>query len=364
MRGREMPSGLAGGRRDEGARWVSESQESKDRAARVAAMRDRQQRKERRRAVLVIGSALAVVVVLVGAVVTVIVREQGRQADIEAAANAPIDGVEEFPEPTREHVEQPVSYERTSPVGGGHVGVWTNCGVYTEPTTEQSVHSLEHGAGRITYQPDLPAAQVEALTQLAGANDYALLSPFEGQETPVVASAWAPSSPSMRPRTPDLRCSWRSTFRVPRRRSRVRPAPAVSGRPDERRRGHPTPSHRGRPGDPGHRGRGSVGPAGRVPARERRRVHPSGRFHRRRLLPGHAGAPQPGRRDVGPGARPALRTTRCAPRPWTSCGEFAAQQASDPDVRRLAQTIVDSQNAELTVLFEMLAARGGAVADP
>lgn len=39
----------------------------------------------------------------------------------------------------------------------------------------------------------------------------------------------------------------------------------------------------------------------------------------------------------------------------------AVDKAGDPDVRRLAQTIVDSQTAELTVLEEMLAARGGPV---
>jgi hypothetical protein len=57
-------------------------------------------------------------------------------------------------------------------------------------SNEQSVHSLEHGAAWITYQADLAPEQVEVLTQLAEADDYALLSPVEELESPVVASAW------------------------------------------------------------------------------------------------------------------------------------------------------------------------------
>lgn len=167
------------------------SKEAKDRAERVAAMRAAQQRRERRRSVLVVGAALLVCIALVSAVVVVIVRERDRQAALEAAANAPIEGVQEFEDLPREHVTEPVRYEQTPPAGGQHAPVWTNCGVYTQPVSdEQSVHSLEHGAVWITYRPDLPADQVEALTRLAEPQDYALLSPYEGLPSPIVASAW------------------------------------------------------------------------------------------------------------------------------------------------------------------------------
>lgn len=167
------------------------TQQSKDRAARVASMRAAQRRRERRRDIVVIGVAVVVSLALVAAVVTVIVRERGRQAALEAAANAPIAGVQEYPDLPREHVTEPVTYEQTPPVGGQHAPVWTNCGVYTASVmNEQSVHSLEHGAVWITYRPDLPAQQVEALTSLAEANSYTLLSPFEDLASPVVASAW------------------------------------------------------------------------------------------------------------------------------------------------------------------------------
>ena len=140
---------------------------------------------------LLVGSAAAVALVLITTVVVVLVRQQGERAAAEAAAAAPIDGVVEFPDLPRNHVATPVAYEQSPPVGGDHAGVWTNCGAYTEPTTaEQSVHSLEHGAVWITYQPGLPQEQLAVLTALTEANDYALLSPVEGLNSPVVASAW------------------------------------------------------------------------------------------------------------------------------------------------------------------------------
>jgi hypothetical protein len=42
----------------------------------------------------------------------------------------------------------------------------------------------------ITYSPDLPADQVEALRALASGHTHVLLSPYPGLPTPVVASAW------------------------------------------------------------------------------------------------------------------------------------------------------------------------------
>nr|WP_246280661.1 DUF3105 domain-containing protein [Cellulomonas humilata] len=123
-------------------------------------------------------------------------RESDRKAAIEAAADQPIDGVEEFADLGRDHVAEPVNYEQTPPVGGNHAGVWTNCGVYEDAlVNEESVHSLEHGAVWITYTDAAPQDQVEALRTLAQRNPYVLLSPFDGQSTPIVASAWGVQLP-------------------------------------------------------------------------------------------------------------------------------------------------------------------------
>jgi len=78
------------------------------------------------------------------------------------------------------------------PAGGRHLDTWLNCGVYAEPVeTGQAVHSLEHGAVWITYRPDLSADQVEALRERVREAEYLILSPYPGQGSPIVLTAWA-----------------------------------------------------------------------------------------------------------------------------------------------------------------------------
>jgi hypothetical protein len=90
-----------------------------------------------------------------------------------------------------QHSNDPVKYAENPPVGGVHNPVWQNCGYYASPViNEHAVHSLEHGAVWITYQPDLPAEQVTKLRNLAEGQSYVLVSPYEGLPAPVVASAW------------------------------------------------------------------------------------------------------------------------------------------------------------------------------
>jgi hypothetical protein len=92
---------------------------------------------------------------------------------------------------SRDHVDGPVNYPQVPPVGGPHNPVWMNCGIYDKPIpNENAVHSLEHGAVWLTYQPDLPAAAVEQLRGLVRGHSHALLSPYPGLPAPVVASAW------------------------------------------------------------------------------------------------------------------------------------------------------------------------------
>ena len=76
-------------------------------------------------------------------------------------------------------------------MGGPHWSDWMNCGIYDQPVqNERAVHSLEHGAVWITYQPNLPADQVEILRSLIRQSGYRLLSPYPNLPHPVVASAW------------------------------------------------------------------------------------------------------------------------------------------------------------------------------
>ena len=109
--------------------------------------------------------------------------------------NEPIRGV---PEGTKEiavdaptHVEGKIYDDDEVPAGGAHASIWANCGFYSEPIgAEFVVHSLEHGAVWLTYIADLPASQLDLLRRLAGPSDKVLVSPVEGQQSPIIATAW------------------------------------------------------------------------------------------------------------------------------------------------------------------------------
>lgn len=102
-----------------------------------------------------------------------------------------IPGVVYFEDLSAQHSMDPVDYEVDPPAGGQHHPVWQNCGFYDEfIVPEHAVHSQEHGAVWITYDPELDEEQVAVLEQLASENSYLLVSPYLGLTSPIVASAW------------------------------------------------------------------------------------------------------------------------------------------------------------------------------
>jgi hypothetical protein len=103
----------------------------------------------------------------------------------------PIPGVETFEIDSATHTTDPVDYPQEPPAGGPHDPSWQKCAVYDAPVrNENAVHSQEHGAVWITYQPDLPESDREILADLAEGQLYVLISPYPELEDPVVASAW------------------------------------------------------------------------------------------------------------------------------------------------------------------------------
>jgi hypothetical protein len=89
--------------------------------------------------------------------------------------------------------ELPLIYEQNPPVGGDHLAppFWQNCGFYDKPVRDEAaVHSLEHGAVWLTYDPDLPTDQVATLRTKVDGHPFVLVSPRADLPTPVVASAW------------------------------------------------------------------------------------------------------------------------------------------------------------------------------
>ncbi len=128
------------------------------------------------------GIALFAVVLVLGILVA------SNQAN---ASTASIQGLLAFENLERGHTNGLVAYAQNPPAGGQHNPAWQNCGVYSQPVqNENAVHSLEHGAIWITYQPDLPADQLEQLQSLTRRSGYRLLSPYPGLPAPIVASAW------------------------------------------------------------------------------------------------------------------------------------------------------------------------------
>ncbi len=182
----------------------SRSEREAARRARVEELQREQRAKERRRTLAVIGGLAVVIVIVIGLVAYSLTNggsssstsvqiipapPEGQEVTVQKPAvkvpnKTGVDGVTAYdttgypPVPgvaatksalEHEHVTGPVTYSVIPPVGGPHNPIWMNAGVYTKPIpSERAVHNLEHGAIWITYRPNLPAAQVQALTDFVG----------------------------------------------------------------------------------------------------------------------------------------------------------------------------------------------------
>lgn len=158
-----------------------------EREKKVAEMRRADSSRKRRSSTLLTAGLVLAVGAAVGGVVWAV------QAGTEDPTPGALDDVQTFEYDGGAHtpgVDDAVDYDESPPVGGEHSPLWLECKFYDEPIpNEKAVHSLEHGAVWITYDPALPASEIEALKDRLDEN-YMLLSPFEGQEDPVVATAW------------------------------------------------------------------------------------------------------------------------------------------------------------------------------
>jgi hypothetical protein len=145
----------------------------------------------RRRTVLT-GVVVGIVLLLAVGLVAVTVGGPSDDGGDGDGGDAPAAGV---PEGTEEvavgpatHVTEEVAYDRFPPAGGSHDPAWLNCGVYTEAVRpENAVHSMEHGAVWVTYDPI--AVEAEAIQYLGG-RPHVLVSPTTDISAPVVATAW------------------------------------------------------------------------------------------------------------------------------------------------------------------------------
>jgi hypothetical protein len=110
-----------------------------------------------------------------------------------SSADASIAGLIQKDGLAQNHTSGTVRYDTTPPMGGDHDPMWQNCDsqVYDRPLrNENAVHSLEHGAVWITYRPGLAPDQIEKLAGKVENTDYTLMSPYPGQDSPIILTAW------------------------------------------------------------------------------------------------------------------------------------------------------------------------------
>jgi hypothetical protein len=217
---------------------------AEERRAKAAALRKAAAARSRRNRLLLIIGAVVVVLVIVAVVIVVWPRESAATPTASGSQiipATPTGAVTVQQKPTRvanksgisgvlawdttgwpgdgtahagalehDHVAGPVQYAVLPPVGGPHNAIWMNAGVYTKPIpSDRAVHNLEHGAVWITYNPNLPAAELTKLTAFVTkqsmisesasasgvadqANRYIDLSPWASNAlpSPIVISAW------------------------------------------------------------------------------------------------------------------------------------------------------------------------------
>ena len=102
----------------------------------------------------------------------------------------PPEGIEVYPATTNKLTEGPIEYDRSPPTNGEHDPLWQNCGAYENPLNDRHVvHSLDHGIVWITHDPELPAGQIETLHGY-GEEKNVIVSPYPGQDAPVISTSW------------------------------------------------------------------------------------------------------------------------------------------------------------------------------
>ena len=166
-------------------------QRAEKRAAQLAKFK-KQQAAAKRNRLLGIIAAVAALLLVAGTVTTVLILNAAPQSsESEVISGDYTDRLELYPDLEATHTETRVTYDQSPPVGGPHNPAWLNCGVYDEEQqNENVVHSLEHGAVWITYDPAVATdAEIEALVELAP-DTHSVVSPYEGLGDAMAISAW------------------------------------------------------------------------------------------------------------------------------------------------------------------------------
>jgi len=141
-----------------------------------------------------IAAAVAVVVFAAAVITYAVVQVNDANADKITALDQ-ISGVASYDYAAgQEHVTTDVDYTESPPVGGPHDPYWADCTgtVYdVDIRHENAVHSLEHGATWIAYDPDsISDADLTTLQDLVDGRAYTLMSPYAGLTSPISLQSW------------------------------------------------------------------------------------------------------------------------------------------------------------------------------
>ncbi len=143
-----------------------------------------------------IAAAIAVVV-FAAAVITYAVVQVNEANALKVESVDEIEGIQSYDYPAgQEHVTTAVDYAESPPVGGPHAPPpdWADCTgtVYdVDIRHENAVHSLEHGAVWITYNPDeVSGDDIDTLAALVEGEAGRMLSPYVGLDSPISVQSW------------------------------------------------------------------------------------------------------------------------------------------------------------------------------
>jgi hypothetical protein len=107
------------------------------------------------------------------------------------AAQTAIQGVVVEHATGRSHRQGHIDYPgKKPPSGGDHNPSPLTCGFYDQqPPDEFAVHSLEHGAVWIAFDPSTSPADVNVLRAFAK-EDHVLVTPYAAMDVPITLVAW------------------------------------------------------------------------------------------------------------------------------------------------------------------------------
>ena len=144
-----------------------------------------------------IAGALAVLLFAVAVISYAVVKVNHANADKVTSVDQ-IAGAKTYHDydKAQDHVTTVVNYAQSPPVGGPHEPPpgWADCTgtVYTvDIRHENAVHSMEHGAVWITYDPaKLSKADIATLAKLVENEPGRFMSPYAGLDSPVSVQSW------------------------------------------------------------------------------------------------------------------------------------------------------------------------------